>query len=189
MEYLEITNNDLVVNKNGNEININLNKIEKIKSSVEINISKMKTILYTLICIGILLTLFNISSNLFEKLVPEKQYGAIYYERGFNQYKIQPNGFGSSIYDVHIGKDGKFYYSIDLFAFAIGELFICLFIFLPSWILYKNITPSIKAYNNNIHFISFRINNIEHLVYTGEFHKTNDILILLRSKCDKAQYA
>lgn len=189
MEYIEIKNNDLIVSEKGNILNISLSKIENIKSSIETNISKMKAIIYILISFGIIFTLINISSNLFEKIVPENQLSAIYYEQGYSRYKIQPNGFGTSIYPVHIGNDGKFYYSIDFFAFILAELFILILLIFPSWLIFKTIKPSITANKINKHYISFLINKIEHTIYTGDYHKTKEILIQLKHECKKAHFA
>ncbi len=188
MEYVEIKNSKLVIkDEYGDPTEIALEKLTNIKSSITTNIQSAKLISIALIVLGSLLTLNNIKNNFTERPVPESQLNSIFYERGYDRYKIQPGGDGTSIYPVHIGDDGKFYYSKNMVVFVFSEFFIgCIILF--GFIKLKRLQPDIQCFKDNLHTISvFVIGVGKKEFFVGDFDKTKEVFTEIKSKAEKAK--
>lgn len=181
MEFLEILDNNVVVKENGSNLSIKLKENTTIKSSVLINYNSVKNQFYIFFIIGIILTILNYSSNMVEKIVPKSLEGAISYERGFDRYTIQPGGWGTSIYPVHMKSDGNYYYSKNTPIFFMCEVFIFFIFGTLSFIKYKQKESVESNFVNDRHTITLTSNgihirdNVSKTFYVGNFNDTTEL--------------
>jgi hypothetical protein len=181
MEFLEINDNNVIIKDNYENISIKLKENTSIKSSVLINYNSVKNQFYIFFVIGIVFTILNYSSNMVEKIVPKSQESAIFYQRGFDRYQIQPGGWGTSIYPVHIKSDGNFYYSQNLPVFFLFEVFIVFVFGTLSFVKYKQKERVETNFLNDQHTITLITKGI-HLrdfvaktFYVGNFNETKEL--------------
>lgn len=187
MKYVDVLDNKIVLNDDNNQkVEIALEKITSLSSSVGVKYKTTKNLINILLFLGGFVTILNFTSNMIERVVPDSEINTIYYQQGYQRYQAQPGGDGTSIYNVHIGNDGKYYYSKSFGVFLFAELLFGGILFGSVFYLIQEIKPVKKCFENNNHNISVYVKDFGNKTFdVGDFESTKNIFETIKLKYEK----
>ena len=187
MKYVDVLDNKIVLNDDNNQkVEIALEKITSLSSSVVVKYKRTKNLINILLFLGVLITILNFTSNMIERVVPDSEINTISYDQAYQRYNAQPGGYGTSIYNVHIGVDGNYYYSKNFILFFFIELIFVTILVTGVFFLIQEIKPVKKCFENNNHNISVYVKDFGSKTFdVGDFESTKNIFETIKLKYEK----
>jgi len=172
---------------NGN-VEINLEKVVTLGSTIfdEKTYNQSKLLMKIFISLGVILIIISSFNYLREEKVPASQVHLVEFRTGFQDYQIQPRGWGTSIYPVHIGDDGSFYYSKNLPVFFVFFIISLGLIGYGYFLYIINIKDTKKYFQEDNHTITLNLgNSVSKSFYVGTKEKTNDVFCDIKEKYER----
>ena len=188
MQFDRLTETLVQLDSQTGKVEINLEKVVSLDSTIlhEKEYKTAKIIVKFMIILAVILFVINFSSNYTEKKVPESEVSLVEYRPGHQDYQIQPGGYGTSIYPVHVGQDGSYYYSKNTPVFAFF-LIISFVLILSSRMFYvSKIKTNKKYFEDDNHMITLYLgNSISKSFYVGNMEKTREIFSSIKENYER----
>jgi len=189
-KFKQATDSTIYVEYPNETIEVNIEKVTRLNSTIffEKQIKIYKKIVWFMTILSLFLFVLNFISNFTEKKVPSNEVSLIEYRPAHNDYQIQPKGYGTSIYPVHLGKDGDFYYSRNTLVF-IFFLFFSMILIISAWLIKLIfIRPYKKYFDDNNHTITLSLSNsVDIPFYVGTKENTSQVFNDLKTKHERIQ--